>query len=110
MRTIALVQSQLDAAEELVRVLKRERKSLAAAQRMRERHQDPAYKDRLTAGMHAMLADPVRRAAFVASERKAARFRRKGLPPMTIEQRRQYDKVRGHGADRADAILAVFGA
>jgi hypothetical protein len=110
METIAMVQAEADEVARRLAELKRKLKSLKAAERMRRRHADPAYAEKLQAGMRAMLADPVRREAFRAAKREAARRRANTLPPMTDDQRSSYRKLRRHGIDRGEAILTVVGA
>jgi hypothetical protein len=110
MRTIAIVQAERDVAAGKLAELKRELKSLKAAERMRQRHLDPAYAEKLREGMRAMLADRERRESFIRSEREAARRRLNILPPMTDDQRLKYHKLRRHGIDRGEAILTVVGA
>lgn len=110
MRTPAIVQLEIDAVETTLASLKRERKSLKAAERMQRRHADPAYAAKLRDGMRAMLADPERRAEWMRAEREAARRRSNTLPPMTPDQRLAYRKLQRLGIERGEAILSVVGA
>jgi hypothetical protein len=107
MRTAADIAREIAATETVLAKLRRERKSVQAADRMRRNHRDPAFEAKIRAGQRAMLADETRRAEFVRNQRQAA-LRTRGLPTMTREQRRTYANILRNGGDRMGALAAVL--
>ena len=92
MLTIADHDRRIARLKRLLSAEKTARQHLVVSKRNKERHQDPAYRERFRAG---------RRAKDIATGR--------ALPPMTPEQRRRYDNCKTHyHMTRAEALEVVF--
>ena len=86
-----------------------ERKRLVLSAKAKVQTRDPAFVAKWRAGIDAAWNDPVRRAAMVESNRRAARSSGRGLPDMTAEQRAEYRRfTQSKRLTRAEALSLIL--
>lgn len=86
-----------------------ERKRMVLSAKAKVQTRDPAFVAKWRAGIAAAWSDPVRRAAMVESNRKAARASGRGLPDMTPEQRAEYRRfTQSKRLTRAEALSLIL--
>lgn len=109
-RAVPEIEAELKVAEEVVRRLKRERKSVINANALSRSKRSPEFIAKWKAGINAAWADPEKSAARREAARELALRQPRALPPMTAAQRTLYEAAKKRGLSRDEALSAARGA